>query len=138
MDKGIRVNVNNKFVELLPMIAEVGYTRFRAEVNAYAMEEFNIGITAAASHFNYARKKALMVPEYAALLEGKMRPADKLGGRKRKVAVVAVAEDAPEQTVFSVYAKGTGQLVAEGMSFEAATGLVAKARAAKKATLYWV
>lgn len=135
-DKGIRVNVNNKFIELLPTVAEVGYTAFRAEVNAYAMDEFGISIESAASHFNHARKQALKVPDLAALLEGKMRPLDKLGGRKPKARAEAVT--ITEQTEFTVKRKSNGEVIAEALSFEAATALVAKAKAAKKAALYWV
>lgn len=137
MDKGIRPAAKAKFAELLPTVAEVGYTAFRANVNAFLMDEFGIGIDPAASSFNWARKEALKDPAAAALLEGKMRPADKLGGRKRKVSAVAPTE-AAEQTVFSVYKKADGTLIAEGLSFEDATALVAKAKAAKKAALYWV
>jgi len=136
MDKGIRPAVVAKFEELLPIVADRGYTAFRAEVNAFLMDQFGIGIEAAASHFNYARKKALEVPEMAALLEGKMRPEDKKGGRKPKVKIVVV--ETAEQSEFSVFVKKTGALIAEKLSFEAAAALVARAKAAKKATLYWV
>lgn len=146
-DKGIRVNVNNKFVELLPQRAELGNTRFRAEVIGYAMTEFEISLASAATHYNHAFIEARKLPELAELLVGLGRAEDKKGGRKPKVvAVAAVAvsdendagETAPAQTVFTVCKKADGTVVAEGLSFEDATALVARAKAAKKATLYFV
>jgi hypothetical protein len=138
MDKGIRPAVVAKFAELLPTVADVGYTAFRAEVNAFLMDEFGIAIEAAASHFNYARKQALLVPEMAALLEGKMRPADKLGGRKPKVKVVINDVVEEQQTEFAVYVKRTGEMVAEKLSFEAAQTLINRAAQQKKAKLYFL
>lgn len=138
MDKGIRVNVNNKFAELLPQLAALGGKRFRAEVRMYAIEEFGISDAAASTHYNFAKQEAAKVPELAAFMAGLGRAPEKNnGGRKRKVAAVEVVE-VPEQTVFAVYKKGNSELVAEGLNFEDATALVAKAKAAKKATLYWV
>lgn len=138
MDKGIRPAVNRKFVELLPQRAELGNTRFRAEVIAFAMEDYGITLASAATHYNHAFKEAKKVPELAATLEGLGRAEDKKGGRKPKVRIAPDAAVELEQTEFSVFVKSTGTLVAEKLSFEAATALVAKAKAAKKATLYWV
>lgn len=140
-DKGIRVNVNHKFVELLSTRAVSGNTRFRAEVIGYAMEEFGITLASAATHYNHAFKEAKKLPELAELLVGLGRAEDKKGGRKPKAKVVAVAEaDVVEeqQTVFAVKRKNDGAVIAEALSFEQATALVAKAAAAKKAKLYWV
>lgn len=50
--------------------------------------------------------------------------------------VLEVAE--PEQTVFAVKRSKDGELVAGELSFEEATSMVQRARAAKKAKLYWV
>jgi hypothetical protein len=138
-DKGIRVNVNHQFVALMPMRAELGNTRFRAEVIGYAMTEFGISLASAATHYNHAFKEAKKDPVLAAQLEGLGRAEDKKGGRKPKVAAVAVEGEVvvPEQTVFTVCKKSDGAVVAENMSFEDATALVARAKAAKKATLYW-
>ena len=137
-DKGIRVNVNHQFVTLMPMRAELGNTRFRAEVIGYAMTEFDISLASAATHYNHAFKEAKKDPVLAAQLEGLGRAEDKKGGRKPKVAAVAATEVVvPEQTVFTVCKKADGTVVAENMSFEDATALVARAKAAKKATLYW-
>ena len=53
-------------------------------------------------------------------------------------------EDAAEevqpqgQETFTVKKKSTGEVVAEGITFDAARELVSKARQAKKAALYWV
>lgn len=139
-DKGIRVNVNHKFVELMPQRAELGNTRFRAEVIGYAMTEFGISLASAATHYNHAFKEAKNVPELLAQLEGLGRADDKKGGRKPKAAAVAAVDGevtVPEQTVFTVCKKADGAVIAENMSFEDATALVAKAKAAKKAALYW-
>lgn len=139
MDKGIRVNVNAKFVAMLPQRAELGNTRFRKEVICYAMEEFGITLASAATHYNHAFKVVRAAsPELVADLG---RAEDKKGGRKpkAKIAVTAEADVAEiQQTEFRVCVKRTGEVVAEALSFEAATALVAKAAAAKKAKLYWV
>lgn len=137
MDKGIRVNVNNKFVELLPQRAELGNKRFRAEVIAFAMDEFGISLASAATHYNHAFKVAKVADPVS--VEGLGRPEDKKGGRKPKVTlVVTEVAAAPVQTEFTVKRKSDGAVIADTLSFEAATALVAKAKAAKKATLYWV
>ena len=137
-DKGIRVNVNHKFVELLPQRAELGNTRFRAEVIAYAMTEFDITLASAATHYNHAKIEAAKVPELAAQMEGLGRAEDKKGGRKPKATTVEAVVAEVQQTEFTVCKKSDGTVVAEKLSFEDATALVAKAAAAKKAKLYWV
>ena len=141
MDKGIRPAVNRKFVDLLPQRAELGNTRFRAEVIAFAMEDYGITLASAATHYNHAFKVAKAVPELAATLEGLGRAEDKKGGRKPKVKVAGIVADVQQevqQTEFSVFVKSTGALVAEKLSFDQATTLVAKAASQKKAKLYWV
>jgi hypothetical protein len=140
-DKGIRVNVNHKFVELLPQRTELGNTRFRAEVIGYAMEEFGITLASAATHYNHAKIEAAKVPELAAQMEGLGRAEDKKGGRKPKAKTEAVViGDVAEmqQTEFTVKRKSNGDVVAEKLSYTDAVALVAKAAAAKKAKLYWV
>ena len=157
MDKGIRPAVNRKFAELLTTRAAVGNTAFRKNVMFYAMEEFDITLASAATHYNHAFQECKKVtPE---LVEGLGRADDKKGGRKPKVAavpaVVAVAplllgytppvdsdvSDAGEtgeaQTVFTVKKKSDDTVIGT-FSFEDATALVAKAKAAKKAALYYV
>jgi len=139
MDKGIRVNVNAKFVAMLPQRAELGNTRFRKEVICYAMEEFSIMLASAATHYNHAFKVVRAAnPELVADLG---RAEDKKGGRKPKAKItVTVENDVAEvqQTEFRVCVKRTGAVVAEALSFDAAVALVNKAQAAKKAKLYWV
>jgi hypothetical protein len=140
-DKGIRVNVNHKFVELLAERAATGNTRFRANVIGYAMEEFGITLASAATHYNHAFKEAKKVPELAELLLGLGRPEDKKGGRKPKAKVVATVDgDVVEvqQTEFRVLRKSDSAVIAEGLNFEQATALIAKAVAAKKSKLYFV
>ena len=140
-DKGIRINVNHKFVELLGTRAESGNTRFRANVIGYAMEEFGITLASAATHYNHAFKEAKKVPELAEALAGLGRAEDKKGGRKPKAKVAAVVEgDVAEvqQTEFRVLRKSDNAVIAEALSFEQATALVNKAATAKKAKLYWV
>ena len=136
-DKGIRVNVNHKFVELLSQRAALGNKRFRAEVIGYAMEEFGITLASAATHYNHAFKTVrAATPELVADLG---RAENKKGGRKPKAKAVLVEDVAEvQQTEFTVKRKSDGAVIAEALSFEDATALVAKAKAAKKATLYWV
>ena len=146
-DKGIRVNVNHKFVELLAERATMAAdatkanTAFRKAVIAYAMEEFGITLASAATHYNHAFKEAKKVPELAEALAGLGRAEDKKGGRKPKAKVAAVVEgDVAEvqQTEFRVLRKSDNAVIAEALSFEQATALVNKAATAKKAKLYWV
>ena len=148
-DKGIRVNVNHKFVELLPMRATHGDTRFRADVIGYAMGEFGITLASAATHYNHAKIEAAKNADLATLMLGLGRAADKKGGRKPKVKVTVAAPvlllgytpavvAEVQQTEFTVKRKHDGIVVAEGLRFDDATALVAKAAAAKKAKLYWV
>lgn len=151
MDKGIRVNVNAKFVAMLPVRAEMGNTAFRKSIICYAMDEFGITLASAATHYNHAFKVVRAAnPELVADLG---RAEDKKGGRKPKAKVTVaapvlllgytprsveadVAEE--QQTEFAVCVKRTGDVVAQGLSFDAASALVNKAAAAKKAKLYWV
>jgi 23S rRNA G2445 N2-methylase RlmL len=141
MDKGIRPAVNRHFVELLPRRAELGNTRFRAEVIAFAMEDYSITLASAATHYNHAFKEAKKVPELAATLEGLGRAEDKKGGRKPKVRpsvpTVEVEVDA-EKTEFSVFVKSTGAIVAEALRFEEAQTLICRAARQKKAKLYFL
>ena len=161
MDKGIRPACNAKFAELLPTRAEVGNTAFRKNVMFYVMEEFGITLASAATHYNHSFQAVKAANP--GLVEGLGRADDKKGGRKPKVKEVAVllsegvkedtstltvtvnpasdandaGETAAEQTVFTVKKKGDDTVIGE-FSFEDATALVAKAKAAKKAALYFV
>lgn len=151
-DMGIRINVNRAFVEMLHLRATGGNTVFRKSVIAYAMEEFGITLASAATHYNHAFKVVKAAnPE---LVEGLGRAEDKKGGRKPKVKVaevvaapvlllgytptVAVEYIEAVQTEFVVKRKSDGATVAEGLSFDSAKALVAKAKAAKKSALYYV
>ena len=157
MDKGIRPAANAKFLELLPTRAEVGNTGFRKNVMFYIMEEYGITLASAATHYNHAFKTVKAAnPE---LVEGLGRAEDKKGGRKPKAKVEAVVpapvlllgytapatvvdtsndagETMPAQTVFTVKKKSDGTVIGE-FSFDEATALVAKSKAAKKAALYF-
>ena len=144
MDKGIRVGVNHKFSEMLPQLAALGNYTFRRTILNWTIEQYGVTMASAATHYNHsfqAVKKA--APE---LVAGLGRPEGKNnGGRKRKIELtaaevegVAAVVEVPEQTEFTVKKKSDGSVVAEGLSFEDATALVAKAAAAKKAKLYWV
>ena len=165
MDKGIRPACNRKFAELLPTRAEIGNTAFRKNVMFHVIEEFGCTLASAATHYNHAFQECKKAtPE---LVEGLGRADDKKGGRKPKAKVVAEAvtlllgytaeaaatdvvvtdvvppagdagETAPAQTLFTVKKKSDDSVVAEGLSFEDATALVTKAKAAKKAALYFV
>jgi len=143
MDKGIRVNVNNKFREMLPEREKLGNTEFRRGVMNYAMKEFGITLASAATHYNHAFLAVkTATPE---LVQGLGRPDDKKGGRKAKPKAVEVAADANdagetgvEQTVFRVLKKKDNTEVAKDLSFEAAKAMVEAAVKGKKAKLYWV
>lgn len=138
-DLGIRLNVDRKFIDLLPQRLTLGNTRFRAEVIGYAMESFGVTLASAATHYNHAKIEAAKVPEHAALMEGLGRAEDKKGGRKPKVKAVVEATVVEEQQVlFTVKRKKDGEMVAEGLCFADATALINKAAAAKKSKLYWV
>lgn len=133
-DKGIRIACNRKFAELLPQRAELGNTGFRKAVMAYIMEEFDISIASAATHYNHSFKKCKA--ENPELVKGLGRPEDKKGGRKPKQAAVVDAESIVPET-FSLCKSKTGEVVAEGLTLEQAKEAVAKAAAQKKAKLYW-
>jgi hypothetical protein len=160
MDKGLRVGVNGKFNEMLPKLAELGGKTFRRTILDWTVEQYGCTMAAASTHYAFAKNAAdKAVPE---MTKGLGRAPEKNnGGRKKKVvdaavviwtgvkentsthtvtinpAAVADAEEAV-QTEFTVKKKSDGSVVAEGLSFEAATALVAKAVAAKKAKLYWI
>jgi hypothetical protein len=168
MDKGIRPACNAKFMELLPQRAELGNTRFRKTVMAFVMDEFGTTNPSAATHYNHAFQKCKAEhPELVVGLgrpEGKNNGGRKkkveaatvdaapvnffpCGGFLLLPAPAVAAEpvdvsdltpDTETQTVFAVRKKADDSVVAEGLSFEAAQALVAKAIAAKKAKLYFV
>lgn len=147
MDKGIRPYCNNKFVELNEerRRGNMSNLAFRKGVIYDVVEQFGISVASASTHYNYSFK---MIKELnAELVSGLGRAEDKKGGRKPKakpaqeVAVAVADELTPEvdgQTVFRVCKKADDSVIAEGLNFEDARVMVAKAAAAKKAKLYWV
>lgn len=95
------------------------------------------GETQAASDEDAVINADATPPEGDAPQEDAAAPAD-----EEVLDTTAFDEEQPapsaEQTEFTVKKKSTGEVVAEGISFEAAQELINKARAAKKAALYWV
>lgn len=149
MDKGIRINVNAKFNELnvernaKPADSKTRNKEFRRDVMLWAMQEFEITLASAATHYNHALKLAqTATPE---LVQSLGRAEDKKGGRKPK-SVAEVTKEvndfvdaefvAPE--TFAVKKKKDGTVVAEGLTLDAAKSLCYKATQAKKAALYWI
>ena len=160
-DKGIRQNVNRKFVELLKERAQLGNRAFRRDVMWFAVDELGCTIAAAATHYNHAFKEVKKVnPE---LVLGLGRPEGKNnGGRKKKVEVHSAPVDdvdaveeclaalagecaahtevgagsvADEVETVTVLKKADGSVVAANVTREEADAMIAKAKAAKKATL---
>ena len=135
MTKGIRAFTNETFKATLPQLGELGAIAFRREVMAQVVMAFDISVASAATHYNHALKMAKVEnPEAVATLG---RAEDKKGGRKPKAKVEGTVVE-EQQTEFTVKRKKDGVVIAEALSFEAATALVEKAVAAKKAKLYWV
>lgn len=148
MDKGIRVNVNAKFVELNVLRAkgELSNKAFRRDVMMWAINEFELTVASAATHYNHAFK--LVQTSNPASVEGLGRAEDKKGGRKAKsvtATAVAVNGEVEEEFVhttvppatFVVKKKKDGSVIAEGLTLDAAKELCAKAATAKKAALIW-
>ncbi len=162
MDKGIRINVNAKFKELLvernaqPADSKTRNKEFRRDVMTWAISEFDISIASAATHYNHALK--LAQKEIPAQVEGLGRPEDKKGGRKKKIVAETTAavngegespdkkegeaEEAHtfttvEPATFVVKKKKDNTVVAEGLTLAQAQELCGAAKAAKKATLIW-
>jgi hypothetical protein len=112
---------------------------------ASIMEDFGCSLASAATHYNHSFK--VVKTSNPELVEGLGRPEDKKGGRKKKevqaseVTPAAVDELDPmpeEQLLFTVKKKGDGSVVAEGLTLEEARELCYKAKATKKAALYWI
>lgn len=151
MDKGIRLNVNAKFTELL---AERNASqdkdrnkKFRRDVMTWAINEFDITVASAATHYNHALKLAQAANP--ASVAGLGRPEDKKGGRKPKAVAQAAAdvngdkdsataEDLVIPELYIVKKKKDGTTIAEGLSFDTAKELCAQAKEKKKAALYWI
>lgn len=166
MDKGIRNGVNVQFAAMLPQLPVIGGKAFRRAILDWTVENYGVTMASASTHYNFSLHAAkLATPE---LVAGLGRPEGKNnGGRKKGTTAVvpfetaeqykarmtaelnapAVVEAAPvveavvvsdEQTEFEVRVKKTDVVVATALSFEEAKALVEKAKAAKKATLYWI
>lgn len=168
MDKGIRSGVNWKFNEMLPKRAAIGNKAFRKEILYWAVEEYGITIASACTHYNHSFQLCKKENPTAVEGLGRPPEKNNGGRKKKVAEVVVqgpvlllgytpakaavdldVLLQAPlvpllpevrdaQQTEFKVCKKADGSVVAEGLSFEDATALVAKAAAAKKARLYWV
>lgn len=160
MDKGIRAYCNNKFVELNEVRRRglMANNVFRKAVIMDVVEQFGCTIAAACTHYNHSFK---FVKELnAELVSGLGRPEGKNnGGRKRKVQVVPgtnyfapsdvlllgynptpfVDAESVVQETYTVKAKKTGNVLAEGLSFEDARNMVQSGRhAGKFCKMYWV
>ncbi len=156
MDKGIRNAVNVKFAELLPQRAELGNTKFRKTVMAYAMEEFSITLASASTHYNHSFKECKKANP--ASVEGLGRADDKKGGRKPKaeqptvvpmdpyfapapsedIAPTVVEEVAVVETptkLYTVKRAKDGVVIFTNMTEDDANELIAKAAKGKKAKL---
>lgn len=139
MDKGIRPYAINKFRELNAqrVAGELCNRRFRKTIMIDLQENFGITNAASATAYNTAFKalRAEAPKDY----EGLGRPEDKKGGRKKKEVTPKGFVDAESivPKTFNVCKKKDGAVVAENLSFEQATELVAKAKTQKKA-LYWI
>lgn len=131
-----------KFRELSPQRAEMGNTPFRKAVMDSMQETFKLTVASASTLYNNAFKDVKKNnPE---LVVGLGRPEDKKGGRKKKVVVEEQQqqqEEQPpqepqvEQQLYTVVKFSDKSVVAENLTEEQATALVAKAKAAKKAKL---
>jgi hypothetical protein len=118
MTKGVRDFVAEKFLTTLPQFqsGEMSGTEFRKAVMTAAVNQFQITVASAATHYNFALKAARAADPSA--VEGLGRPEDKKGGRKviHTVTVVKVK---------------TGEIVAEGISKERASLMITAAENTK-------
>jgi len=150
MYKGIRRVCNAKFLELLPIRAEVGNTSFRKSIMFFLIEEFGCTIDSAATHYNHAFKECKK--HNPALVEGLGRSEGKNNGGRKKKLIEFTAKEllkpnmntdlTPDldsmQTEFSVRLKSTGEIIADGLSFENARAMVLEAAEQKKDKLYFL
>lgn len=154
MDKGVTIGIKAKFAETAPKWKEMGGTAFRKSLLVWITEEYKVTWSSACTHYNTAKKNFTAASvENKALLVGLGRAEDKNnGGRKKKVAAVVEVVDAAKavitelidscagaaQELFTVKRKKDGEVVAEGLTFEAANEMIAAALTSKKAALYRV
>lgn len=120
MTKGIREFAVSTFNSTLPQRAELGNTKFRAEVMNLIIMAFGVSISSASTHYNHALQ--LAKKENPTAVEGLGRPDDKKGGRK-PIHVVDVVK------------VRNGEVVATGLSRAAAEKLIQAAADNNKAKL---
>lgn len=118
MTKGVRDYVSEKFLTTLPQFqaGEMSGTEFRKAVMESAVNQFQISVASAATHYNFALKAMRQADPQS--VEGLGRPDDKKGGRK------------PIHTVTVVKVK-TGEIVASGISKEKANLMITAAENTK-------
>lgn len=137
LDKGIRVGSLNKFNEMLPQWRAMGGKAFRRYLLDWTVENYGVTMAASSSHYshalNLARKNS---PELVEGL-GRPTPTDALTDATLVPGGFVDAESIVP-TEFVIRVKRTGEIIADGVGFEAARALVNKAAAQKKAKLYFV
>jgi hypothetical protein len=118
MTKGIREYTNARFVQFLPQFAagELDKTAFRKTVMDGAVEQFQVSVASAATHYNHALKVQRAADPKSVETLG--RPEDKKGGR-------------PVLNPVTVVKAKSGEVVVEGVSRAKAKELVDKAAAKK-------
>ncbi len=111
---------------------------------AFIMEDYDITLASAATHYNHAFQQ--VKKESPAEVEGLGRADDKKGGRKPK-AKPAAADALPADfvdaesiipTEYEVKKCKDGSVLAAGLTLEVAKAMVKKAAEQKKAKLYWI
>lgn len=120
MTRGIREFAVSTFNSTLPQRAELGNTKFRAEVMNLIIMAFGVSVSSASTHYNFAKTEAEKnTPD---LVKGLGRADDKKGGRK-PIHVVDVVK------------VRNGDVVATGLSRAAAEKLIQAAVDSGKAKL---
>ena len=120
MSEGIRSFCNAKFAELLPQRKELTDTGFRRAVMTACITQFNITLASSATHYNHSLKEARKNDPKSVADLG--RDPAKKGGAKPK-------------HLYQVSKVKTGEVIATGLSKEAADAMVAMAVSKKKAKL---
>ncbi len=154
MDKGVTVGIAKKFAESAPTWKEQGGVHgsgFRKALLVWITEQYGVTWSSACTHYNTAKKNFTAASEEnKTLMLGLGRDEGKNnGGRKKKVAqaveaagavVTALVEGCAGavQELFAVKRKKDGEVVAEGLTFEAANEMIEAALKSKKAALYRV
>ena len=136
MDDGKRAAAVAKFNELLPTRKDVGNTAFRANVMFFLQEEFGCTVSAAATHYNYAKHLCTQTsPELLLALTGGAagdvpalgRPAEKNnGGRKKKVVTDTTTEAPADGVVTDTTTEAATEVVTETTTTEVPVEAVAE------------